>query len=204
MADVYARRLDVVNRGLSGYNTDWGLRVLRQVCHLYWPPPFHSTLPKCLVRRKNEHTPKIRVITIWFGANDACLKPSPQHVPKDTFVDNLRQMISIIRAADPSRETRIILLTPPPVNTYQRGAALAARNPPLACDRKFSTTREYAEAVLAVAAIEHLVVVDIWSAMYEAAEKDEQKLSKFLVDGLHPNEAGYSVRGIVGYLCFCS
>lgn len=159
-------------------------------------------LPKCLVRRENEHTPKIRVVTIWFGANDACLLPSPQHVPKDTFVDNLRQMISIIRAADPSRETRIILLTPPPVNTYQRGAALAARNPPQACDRKFSTTREYAEAVLAVAAIEHLVVVDIWSEMYEAAEKDEQKLSKFLVDGLHPNEAGYYVRVIVGCLFF--
>lgn len=102
-------------------------------------------------------------------------------------------MISVVRAADTSRETRIILLTPPPVNTHQRGAALAARNPPQACDREFLVTKQYAEAVLAVAAIEHVSVVDIWSAMYEAAEDDEEKLSRFLIDGLHPNEAGYQV-----------
>lgn len=30
-ADVYARKFDVLNRGLSGYNTDWGLPVLKQV-----------------------------------------------------------------------------------------------------------------------------------------------------------------------------
>lgn len=29
--DVYARKLDVLNRGLSGYNTDWALPVLEQV-----------------------------------------------------------------------------------------------------------------------------------------------------------------------------
>jgi lysophospholipase L1-like esterase len=47
--------------------------------------------------------------------------------------------------------------------------------------------------VLAVAAIEHVSVVDIWSATYEAAGEDEEKLSRYLVDGLHPNEAGYYV-----------
>lgn len=29
--DVYARRLDVLNRGLSGYNTDWAIPVFEQV-----------------------------------------------------------------------------------------------------------------------------------------------------------------------------
>jgi lysophospholipase L1-like esterase len=28
--DTYARKLDVVNRGLSGYNTDWAKPVLEQ------------------------------------------------------------------------------------------------------------------------------------------------------------------------------
>ena len=192
MTDVYARRLDVLNRGLSGYNTDWGLRVLKQACYFCRATILFDS-SKCLTEKKNQHTPKIRVITIWFGANDACLRPSPQHVSLDAFVGNLRQMISAIRAADISRETRIILLTPPPVNTYQRGAALAARDPPQACDREFLVTKQYAEAVLAVAAAEHVSVVDIWSAMYEAAGGDEQKLSEYLVDGLHPNEAGYYV-----------
>lgn len=30
-ADVYARKLDVLNRGLSGYNTEWGIPVFEQV-----------------------------------------------------------------------------------------------------------------------------------------------------------------------------
>lgn len=28
---VYARKLDVINRGLSGYNTEWGIPVFEQV-----------------------------------------------------------------------------------------------------------------------------------------------------------------------------
>ena len=29
--DVYARKLDVLNRGLSGYNTEWAIPVFEQV-----------------------------------------------------------------------------------------------------------------------------------------------------------------------------
>jgi hypothetical protein len=29
--DVYARKLDVLNRGLSGYNTEWSLQVFEKV-----------------------------------------------------------------------------------------------------------------------------------------------------------------------------
>ncbi|KAF8626352.1 hypothetical protein AX15_005008 [Amanita polypyramis BW_CC] len=106
-------------------------------------------------------------------------------------------MVSLVRNADTSHDqgaaTHIVLMTPPPVNTYQRGAVLAARNPPQACDRKFLTTKQYAKAVLDVAMIECLAVVDVWSAMFEASGEEEHKLSKFLVDGLHPNEAGYQL-----------
>lgn len=34
--DIYARRLDVINRGMSGYNTDWGIPVFEQA----WPDYF--------------------------------------------------------------------------------------------------------------------------------------------------------------------
>ena len=29
--DVYARKLDVLNRGLSGYNTEWSIPVFKKV-----------------------------------------------------------------------------------------------------------------------------------------------------------------------------
>ncbi|KIL68579.1 hypothetical protein M378DRAFT_158397 [Amanita muscaria Koide BX008] len=181
LAHVYARKLDILNRGLSGYSTDWGLEVLKQ----------------CVVKRTDEThpAPQIRIITIWFGANDACLPPSPQHVPLQRFVSNLRQMIAIVRAAASGHTlpTRIILMTPPPVLASHRAALLAARDPPIALDRDFLVTKQYAEAVLAVAAIENVAVADIWSAVFKAAGEEEKNLDKFLVDGLHPNKAGYQV-----------
>ena len=84
-------------------------------------------------------------------------------------------------------------MTPPPVITEVRAANLAARNPPIALDRNFLVTKQYAEAVLDVAALEGVAVVDIWSAMFKAAGEEEQNLTQFLVDGLHPNKAGYEV-----------
>jgi hypothetical protein len=30
--DLYVRKLDILNRGFSGYNTDWALPVWEQVC----------------------------------------------------------------------------------------------------------------------------------------------------------------------------
>ncbi len=31
LTDVYARKLDILNRGLSGYNTEWAIPVFEQV-----------------------------------------------------------------------------------------------------------------------------------------------------------------------------
>ena len=94
-----------------------------------------------------------------------------------------------------SPTTRIILITPPPVNTFQRRAELESRVPPLTLDRDFEVTKAYAESVRVVARSEGVALVDIWSALWEAAGKDEKSLSKFLVDGLHLNEEGYRVSG---------
>ncbi|EEB87708.1 hypothetical protein MPER_14852, partial [Moniliophthora perniciosa FA553] len=66
LQDVYARKLDVLNRGLSGYNTDWAMPLFKK---------FLAT------QEQQKYTPKVRLVVIWFGANDACIKPSPQHVP---------------------------------------------------------------------------------------------------------------------------
>lgn len=90
-------------------------------------------------------------------------------------------------------------MTPPPVNTHQRRTVLATQNPPQACGREFLVTKQYAEAVLAVAAAEHVAAVDVWNAMCDAVKGDERKLDRFLHDGLHLNEAGYHVRSTLGF-----
>jgi len=140
--------------------------------------------------------PHVRLLTIWFGANDAALAPNPQHVPLPKFKVNLKQIISMVtspKSAYYSPSTRILLISPPPVNTYQRNADLAARVEPREPDRKFEVTKVYAEAVLEVGKEVGVAVVDAWSRLWEAAGKDERSLSAFLYDGLHLNAAGYEI-----------
>ncbi|KAK4690568.1 hypothetical protein P7C70_g9549, partial [Phenoliferia sp. Uapishka_3] len=88
MANVYQRKRsrkltsdderhrDVLNRGLSGYNTAWAIPIAKQ-----WLP------------RVGESRPTTSLILIWFGANDAALPPSPQSLTLPEFKSNLHTII---------------------------------------------------------------------------------------------------------------
>ncbi|KAI9446735.1 SGNH hydrolase [Lactarius indigo] len=158
VADLYARKLDVLNRGYSGYNTDWALPLLKQ-----------------------PHAARMRLLTIWFGANDACLPEFQQHVPISRFSENLATMIRAIREPESlwySPETRVLLITPPPIHIPSMRADLQPT-------RTFDTTESYAEEVRKV--------VDAWNRIWEAARKDREAVEAFFTDGLHLNGAGYKV-----------
>jgi len=181
LADNYARRLDVINRGLSGYNTDWAIPVLEQ----------------CLVPHSDASKfPKTRLLTIWFGANDACLPFHFQHVPLEKYADNLRQFIHMVSHPDSawySPETKIVLITPPPINSHQWRANLEARDPPQQVDRQFDVTAAYAQAVRDVGKEKNVLVVDAFQALWDVAGHEERGLSKYLSDGLHLTVDGYEV-----------
>jgi len=179
LSHIYARKLDVINRGYSGYNTEWGL------------PVFAQCFPK-----RTDGGAKVKVLTIWFGANDACIKPSPQHVPLDKFISNLKTMIEMVQSSDSlyySPSTRIILITPPPVGAIQRAADLAARDPPLPLDRLFETTRMYADGIRALALDKKVAVADVWTSLWEGVTQNEAALDEVLADGLHLNRKGYEI-----------
>jgi lysophospholipase L1-like esterase len=108
---------------------------------------------------------------------------------------NLKQIISFVKSFNSTSadETRIVLISPPPINAIDRAADLAGRNPPLKLDREFEVTRQYAQAVEQVAREEGLPFVDVWNKIWDAAKHDEAEVRKFLTDGLHLNEAGYAV-----------
>ncbi|KAI0668544.1 SGNH hydrolase [Trametes maxima] len=181
LAYVYNRKMDVINRGFSGYNTDWALPVFEQVF---------------ATKEEQAHVPKVRLLVIWFGANDAAPPPKPQHVPLDRFRANLRKLVWTVRAPESARhspDTRVVLMTPPPVSTPQRARAQGAKSPPRELDREFETTRRYAEAVAEVGREVGVPVVDLWGALYEAAGREEVGLEGFLTDGLHVNERGYAI-----------
>lgn len=141
-------------------------------------------------------SPTVRLMTIWLGCNDACPLPSIQHVPMDRFKENLKTLVSMITDQSSqfySPDTKIILITPPPLSAEQWTATRAALDPPKGLDRYTEVTATYAEAVIDVGKEIGVPVTDIFKPMWEAAEKSEKKLEKYLLDGLHLNGAGYQV-----------
>jgi isoamyl acetate esterase len=193
LADAYARKLDVVNRGLSGYNTTQALRAL-SFCI---PDP----------ERAN-----VRFLLIFFGANDARVPGSPggpdQFVPLEEFKQNLRHMVTSpsVRAHP---DMKIILVTTPPID--ERKALLADEekygNMGRVLRRTASNTATYANAVRAIGAELNLPVLDIFSSMLVRSgysidstpfpgsldAPTNANLQSYLHDGLHFSGKGYSL-----------
>ncbi|KAI8068632.1 SGNH hydrolase-type esterase domain-containing protein [Gongronella butleri] len=178
MASAYQRKLDVFNRGFSGYNTDWALPLLRQI------------LPTLDDQRA---TPaRIELMTIFFGANDAAISMAPQHVPVDRYKANLTTMIKMIK--DPKSlcynpNIRIIMINPPPLNEVQWQKRCEDNGDPM--NRFSHITKQYADAVKDVAAEQGVPVADIWSRITDKASSAPNGLADYLFDGLHLNGNGY-------------
>ncbi|ORY90040.1 SGNH hydrolase [Syncephalastrum racemosum] len=174
VAHAYQRKLDVVNRGFSGYNTEWALAVWRQL------------LPT--VERQKTRAARVELATIFFGANDAALPFAFQHVPLDAFERNLTEMITL--ATDPNSSyynptLRLILVTPPPINEPQWRRRCEDQGDPL--NRTAEAASRYAEVVRKVGAANNVPVCDLWQRLMD---RGQGHLQDFLLDGLHLNAQG--------------
>ncbi|KAJ3011871.1 hypothetical protein HKX48_006609 [Thoreauomyces humboldtii] len=164
---AYSRRLDVVLRGYSGYNTEWAKHLVR--------PILSTTRP--------------RLITIFFGANDAAIPSTHlQHVPLTSYISNLQSIVSTIRSHDPA--IRVLLITPPPLHEgdwNKRCAATDGRD----LDRNVKVTRSYADACKEVGRTEGVPVLDLWEAAFGlGGSYDGDHAQSLLADGLHFNSKG--------------
>ncbi|KAJ1964723.1 isoamyl acetate-hydrolyzing esterase, partial [Dipsacomyces acuminosporus] len=158
LSRFYERRMDVLNRGFSGYTTIDARNVVELVLpetassssqnrtksrRSIWPPR-DDTLPT--------KAPTVRLLILFFGANDSVLEGYDKHVPLAAFSENLRYIASLIR--DPKSrfyapETRILFVTPPTIGDKMYGYYAGKYGLPV--KRKNKVTKLYAEAVKAVA-----------------------------------------------------
>ncbi|TQV99470.1 GDSL Lipase/Acylhydrolase family protein [Cordyceps javanica] len=189
----YSRRLDVVNRGLSGYNT---ANVLEY---------FDRLIPE-----KTSSSPEIKYLVILLGANDAVV-PLPstwQHVPLEQYGENLRKIITHprIRAHDP----KILLVTPPPLDEIKTALDDKAEGYPCPI-RRAAISAQYSQKARDVAAeYENLTLIDLYQVLMDKAiemvpgdyekggplpgtpENGKQAgLDKLLPDGLHLGGMAY-------------
>lgn len=199
MSEYYERRLDVLNRGLSGafslsdfvsslstgYNSRLGFAALKRI-----------------LAPSSENGQVIRLLTIWFGrwsvsksssssgANDAMVPPGGQHVSLDDYQANLRKMIALIHSPTSpyySPSTKIVLITPPPFLekmwrvqhvawALREGRATTEEEAVYGCERFSAVTQEYAAACRRVAEETGVECVDVHTGMIEAAGGFEESL----------------------------
>ncbi|KAJ5815661.1 Esterase SGNH hydrolase-type subgroup [Penicillium riverlandense] len=184
LQEAYSRKLDVVNRGLAGYTTAHAIKIF----HKFFPSP---------------QTANVRFMTIFFGANDACVPGHDQHVPLDQYKENLKKIIQ--HPATKAQNPRIILLTPPPVNEYQLEGFDASKGTPHP-SRTAAYTKLYAAAAREVGAELGVPVADLWTAfMQTTGWQDGQpligsrdapnnaNLETLFTDGLHLTPDGYRI-----------
>ncbi|CAA3008102.1 GDSL esterase lipase At5g45920 [Olea europaea subsp. europaea] len=172
LANHFSRTMDVVLRGYSGYNTRWALKVVEKV----FPPPERGGVPMA--------------VTVFFGANDACLPDrcsSFQHVSVDEYRKNLHAIIAFLKKRWPS--VRILLITPPPIDEDGRLQNPFVENESGLPERTNEAAGRYAKACLAVAAECGIPAVDLWTKMQQIPGWQKA----YLRDGLHLNKGGQRV-----------
>ena len=193
LADIYARKLDVINRGLSGYNTSQALWVL----------------PKII-----PHTAQARVrfLTIFFGANDARLPNTPgpsQTISLEQYKENLKAIVKH-PVVDAQRKCgmRVILITPPPIDERLTIAADKVKYPGITVIRRTAdNTARYAQVCRDVGAELDVPVLDIWTSILAQTgwasnttvplpglrTVENAALATYLHDGLHFTGEAYKV-----------
>ena len=134
LGEFYTRRADVVNRGLSGYNTRW----VRQ------------DLPVLLGGAAGAGA---AFVVVWLGANDAALPggdSAAQHVPLAEYEDNLRAIIRHVKALPGGaglESPEVLVVAPPPVDEEARLRFTGGAAP----ERTNAAAKAYAQACMDVA-----------------------------------------------------
>lgn len=184
VADRYQRRADVLNRGYSGYNTDWFLR--------------HAATPSGKADLLSHDD--VRLVTVFFGANDASHPElnERQHVPLEAYKSNLRKIVSLIRA-NFGAGASVVIISPPPVchegrlrfqrERYGEGATGKL-------ERTLELSGRYARGAGDVASELDLPFLDLWNGMQFTSPGVERKDWRgFLSDGLHFSPSGNKFAG---------
>ncbi|KAG8445621.1 hypothetical protein GDO86_010413 [Hymenochirus boettgeri] len=169
LANKLVRKCDVLNRGLSGYNSRWAKLLL----------------PRLIA--KTNQSDCIVAITIFFGANDSSiLEENPQqHVPLEEYMENLRSMILYLKSVQIASD-KVILITPPPLHepSWEKQCCLKGSK----LNRSNVAAGLYAKACVQVGYQFGIDVVDLWSEMQSSG----QDFKVYLSDGLHLSAEGNS------------
>lgn len=162
----YTRRLDVLNRGFTGYNSDH----------------YRVMIDKILEIEHDRSYSKVRLVTLFLGSNDAAHAP-PDQVPYDRFIENMKYIMDQLI----KRDIKVVLLGPAHYHKHlwERYNPGDVRN---GITRDDETNLKYSEGIRGIAAEFHVPFVDLFSKFDEAGNPIDMSQ-----DGIHYNGEGYKV-----------
>ena len=175
LAGELTRKVDIINRGYSGYNTKHIVSVLDKI--------FPSEI----------EPERVAFMTIFLGANDACLPKTAdgvqlQHVPVEEYGENLEKISRFAFEKLGVDYKKQIIISPPPVDdvAWLNSMRLKYEENVKESNRFNSAVVKYAEKSREVSeklGTRHLPLYDIMINF----EKDKEcgYWKKFLNDGLH-------------------
>ncbi|XP_062166823.1 GDSL esterase/lipase WDL1-like [Alnus glutinosa] len=171
LADIYARKADILLRGYAGWTSRQALQVLDQV------------FPKDAAQQPS-------LVIVYFGGNDS-MRPHPSglglhsaHVPLVEYVENMRKIA--IHLKNLSQKTRIIFLTAPPTNAAKICETYGDQ---LAELRTNELCGIYSEACLKLCQEMDVKAVDLWTAL----QKKDGWANAYFTDGIHLSAEGSKV-----------
>jgi len=150
LARAYTGRAAIVNKGLAGQTTRWGVSMTDSLL----PPSGEDAL----------------LATVWFGANDAVSPRNVrQHVPLDEYKRNLAGIVAKAK----KRFRYVVVLAPPPVHEPSFAALFWPSHyghaaAPGEADRSLALSAPYASAACTVARESSVACIDVWRRMQDA------------------------------------
>jgi lysophospholipase L1-like esterase len=145
---------------------------------------------RIIERATRPGAPPTLLVTIFLGANDACLigmgKQQKEYVPLAHFEENIREFVETILIQDNMADTKIILISTPPINIPD----------PLPDDDDIPVTKQdqrkshsyltymskkrYAEKIMEIAKsyeeTGRVAGLDLWRALIDAGLNDQDRL----------------------------
>lgn len=170
LADIYARKADIILRGYAGWNSRAALEVLNQI--------FPKDAPV-----------QPSLVIVYFGGNDS-MKPHPSglgpHVPLNEYIENMKKIALHLKSL--SEKTRIIFLSAPPINE-----AKIRESESLSVFGDLGSTneacRKYSEACIKLCDEIGVKVIDLWTSL----QKRDDWLTVCFTDGIHLSSEGSKI-----------
>lgn len=161
LADIYARKADILLRGYAGWNSRRAIQVMDKIF------PKDAPIQPSLV-------------IVYFGGNDSMGAHSSglgPHVPLPEYIENMRRIANHLKSL--SDKTRVIFLSCPPINEEMLRQSTSDALSELV--RTNESCRQYSEACVELCKEMGLKVIDLWTAIQER----EDWATCCFTDGVH-------------------